>query len=74
VIDLFDAMPSHANFLTVGCRLLKKSVTLIRAENKRTQLCLQIELAEEKSQSLYLQKPLQWAEQMHFKKQKNRYF
>jgi len=29
------------------CRLLKKSVRLIRAENKRTQLCLQIELTEE---------------------------
>jgi len=35
---------------------------------------LQKELAEEKSQSLHSQKSLQWAEQMHFKKEKNRYF
>ena len=38
------------------------------------QLCLQMELAEEKSQSLHSQKPPQWAEQVHFKKEKNRYF
>ena len=48
------------------------SARLILAENKRTQLCLQIELAEEKAQSLHSQKSAQWAEQMHFKK-KNRY-
>jgi len=47
IIDLFDAMPSRANFLTSVA--LSKGVRLIRAENKRTQLCLQIELAEEKS-------------------------
>ena len=38
------------------CRLLKNSVRLIPAENKRTQLCLQTELAEEKSQLLHSQK------------------
>jgi len=46
----------------------------MRVENKRSRLCLQIELAEEKSQSLYSQKSPQWAEQMHFKKEKFRYF
>ena len=46
-------------------------MTLIRAENKRTQ---QIGLAEEKSQSLRSQKSPQWAEHMYFKKEKNRYF
>jgi len=33
------------------CRLLKNTVRLIPAENKRIQLCLQTELAEEISQS-----------------------
>jgi len=36
--------------------LQRKSVRLIRAENERTQLCLQIELAEEKSQPLHSHK------------------
>ena len=38
------------------------------------QLCLQIELAEEISQSLHSQKSPRWGEQMYFKKEKNRYF
>jgi len=46
VIDLFEATPSSANFLT-AVAFLKASVRLIRAENKRSQLCLQIGLAEE---------------------------
>jgi len=37
-----------------GCLHLKKSVRLIRAENKRTQLCLQIELGEGGAQSSFL--------------------
>ena len=52
------------------CRLLKKSVRLIAAENKRTQLCLQTELAEEKSQSLHLQKLSRWAQQIYVTKEK----
>jgi len=44
------------------CHLLKKCVTLIRVENKRTQLCLQIESTEEKSQTLHSQKSPRWAE------------
>jgi len=36
-------------------RLLKKCVTLIPAENNRTQVCFQIELAEEKSRSIHSQ-------------------
>jgi len=43
------------------CRLLKNSVRLIPAENKRMQLSLQTQLAEEKSQSLHSQKLQQWA-------------
>ena len=54
------------------CGLLKRSVRLIRAENKRTQLCLQLELAEEKSQQLHAQKSPQWAQQMYVRKEKNR--
>ena len=54
-------------------RLLKKSVRLIPAENKRRQLCLQIELAEEKSQSLHSQKSPRWTQQMYVTKEKNRY-
>ena len=65
-------MPSRANFLTAVAS--KKIVRLIPSENKRTQLCLQIELAEEKSQSLHSQKSPQWAEKMYFKKKENRYF
>jgi len=49
-------------------------VRLIRAENKRTQLCLLIELAEEKSQSLHSQKPPNWAQEIYFRKEINRYF
>ena len=55
------------------CRLIKKSVRPIPAENKRTQLCLQTELAEEKSQSLHSQKLLRWAQQIYVTKEKNRY-
>jgi len=51
MIDLFGAPPSRADFLTFS-----KIVRLIRAENKTTQLWLQVELAEEKSQSLHSQK------------------
>jgi len=42
------------------------------SEHKRTQLCLQIELAEEKSRSLHSQKSPWWAQQMYFTKRKNR--
>jgi len=48
------------------------SVRQIRAESKRTQLCLQIELAEEKAQSLQSQKPSRLAQQMYVTK-KNRF-
>ena len=59
--------------LPQSCCLLTKSVRLIRAENKRTQLCLQIELAEEKSQSqsLHSQNPSQWKQQMPVMKKKS---
>jgi len=50
------------------CRLLEKSVRLIRAENKRTQLCLQTELAEKKS--LLSQKLQRWAQQIYVTKEK----
>jgi len=53
------------------CRLLKKSVRPIPAENKRTQLCLQTELAEDKS--LHSQKLPRWAQQIYVMKEKNRY-
>jgi len=44
------------------------------AENKRTQLCLQTELAEEKSQSLHSQKLQRRAQQIFYiTKEKNRY-
>ena len=43
------------------------------ADNKRKRLCLQTELAEEKSQSLHSQKLLQWAQQIYVKKEKSRY-
>jgi len=46
VIDVSEATPSPANFLT-AVAFSKTSVRLIRAENKRSQLCLQIGLAEE---------------------------
>jgi len=52
------------------CPLLKKSVRPIPAENKRTQLCLQTELAEEKSQSLHSQKLPRWAQQIYLTKEK----
>jgi len=55
VIDLFDARPSRDNFL-MAVAFSKGVLRLIRAKNKRTQLCLQIELAEEKSLSLHSQK------------------
>jgi len=42
------------------CRLLRNSLRQIRAEKKRAQLCLQTELAEEKSQSLHSQTLQQW--------------
>jgi len=46
------------------CVLLKRNVSLIRAENKRAQLYLQIELAEEKSQWLHSQKSRRCAQQI----------
>ena len=64
-------MPSRANFLTA---VLKAVWGLIQAENKRTQLCLQRELAEEKSQSLHSQKLRRWAQHMYVtERKKNRY-
>ena len=51
----------------------QKNVRLIRAENKRMQLCLQIELSEQKSQSLYLYKSLRWEQQIYVTNEKNRY-
>ena len=53
VIDLFDATPD--NFL-MAVVFSKGVLRLIRAKNERTQLCLQIELAEEKSQPLHSEK------------------
>jgi len=50
------------------CRLLKRSVRPIPAENKRTQLCLQTELAEEKS--LHSQKLQRWSQQIYVAKEK----
>jgi len=50
------------------CRFLKTSVRLIPAENKRTQLCLQTEVAEENSQSLHSHKLPQWAQQIYVRK------
>jgi len=47
VIDLFEATPSRASFVT-SVDFSKKSVRLLREKIKRTQLYLQIELAEEK--------------------------
>jgi len=55
------------------CPLLKRSVRLIPAENSRTQLCLQKELAEEKSQSLHSQKSPRWAQPMYVTKEKKFY-
>jgi len=55
------------------CRLLKNSARLIPVENKRMQLCLQTELAQEKSQSLHSQKLPRWAQQIYVKKEKSRY-
>jgi len=48
-------------------------VRLIPAEIKKTQLCLQTELAEEKSQSLHSQKSPQRAQQIYVTKEKSRY-
>ena len=56
-----------------SCRLLKKIVRLIRAEKKRTHLCLQTDIAEKKSQSLPSQKLPRWAQQIYVMKEKNRY-
>jgi len=42
----------------------------IPAENKRTQLCLQTDLAEENSQSLHSQKLPRWAQQIYVTKEK----
>ena len=46
---------------------------LIWAEKKRTELCLQIELAEEKSQSVHSGKSPLLAQQMYVTKEKSRY-
>jgi len=69
MIDLFDATPSHANFLIVVA--FSKTVRLIPEENKRTQLCLQTKLSAEKSQSLYSQKLPWWAQQIYVTKEKS---
>jgi len=70
VIDLFYATPSRANFL-MAVASSKRVLRLIRAENKRTQLCLQIESAEEKSQSLHSQKsPLGTQQNVRHKRKK----
>jgi len=45
VIDLCEAKPSRASFLTTVA--FSKRVRQIPAENKRTQLCLHTELAKE---------------------------
>ena len=50
------------------CLLKKACVRPTRAENKKTQLCLQVELAEDKSQSLRSQKSPLWAERMYVTK------
>jgi len=71
VIDLFDATPWHANFQTAVA--FSKSVRQVPAENERTQLCVQKELAEEKSQSLHSQKLQRWAQQIYVTKEKRRY-
>ena len=52
------------------CTTVIKSVRLIRAEKKRTKLCLQTELAEKKSQSLHSQKLPWWAQQIYVTKEK----
>jgi len=44
------------------------------SKEQRTQLCLRIELAEEKSQPLQSQMSPQRAEHLYFKKEKNRHF
>ena len=59
-------------YIPPRCRLLTNSGRLIQAENKRKQLCLQTELAEEKSQSLYSQKLPRWAQQINLTKEKSR--
>jgi len=60
--------PTRANLLNAVA--FSKIVRLIRAENKRMQLCLQIEFTEEKSPSLHSQK---WPQQIYIRKEKNRY-
>jgi len=59
VIDLFKATPTRANFLTAVA--FSKCVRLIQAQNKRTQLYLQIKVAEDKLQSLHSQRLQRWA-------------
>jgi len=63
VIDLCEAKPLRGNFLT-------KSLRQIRAENKRTQLCLEINLAEEKSQSLQSQNSPWWVQWKYARKER----
>jgi len=48
VIGRFDATPWRANFF-MAVAFSKRVLRLIRAKNKRMQLCLQIEFAEKKS-------------------------
>jgi len=50
VIGRFDATPWRANFF-MAVAFSKRVLRLIRAKNKRMQLCLQIEFAEKKSHS-----------------------
>jgi len=73
VIDWFFRRNAIACQFPNRCRILKNSVRLIPAENKRTQLCFQTELAEEKSQSLHSQKSPQWAQQIYVTKEESRY-
>ena len=73
MIDLYEARPWRANFLAAVGFSKNECVRLIPAENIRTQLCLQVELAEEKSKSLHSQKSLPWAQRMQVTKEKHRY-
>jgi len=73
VVVLFDATPPRTNFL-MAVAFSKRVWRLIRTKNKITQLYLQIELAEEKSQSLHSQKSFLGTQQMFVTKEKNHYF
>jgi len=68
VIDIFAPTSSRADFL-MAVAFSKWILRLIRAKNKRTQLYLQIELAEEKSQSLHSQKSPLGTQRMYVSKE-----